>query len=72
MQYIHHSPLEFHGNLRSTNVVVDNRWMCKITDFGLRKLRSADRQLSVKDESFYFSKIRLTLYNLTIYCNHPK
>lgn len=35
MVYIHNSKLSFHGRLKSSTCVVDNRWMLKITDFGL-------------------------------------
>ena len=32
--------LGYHGNLSSGNCVVDFRWICKITDFGLRECLS--------------------------------
>ncbi|KAL3858495.1 hypothetical protein ACJMK2_013083 [Sinanodonta woodiana] len=35
MAYIHSSKLVSHGRLKSTNCLVDNRWMLKITDYGL-------------------------------------
>ncbi|EDV28199.1 uncharacterized protein TRIADDRAFT_21495, partial [Trichoplax adhaerens] len=34
LHYIHGSPILFHGNLKSSNVVIDSRWVCKLTDFG--------------------------------------
>lgn len=37
MVYIHNSKLSFHGRLKSSNCLVDNRWMLKVTDFGLAK-----------------------------------
>lgn len=37
MVYIHNSKLSFHGRLKSPNCLVDNRWMLKVTDFGLAK-----------------------------------
>jgi len=39
MEFIHKSPLKFHGRLKSSNCVLDGRWMIKITDFGLGHLR---------------------------------
>ncbi|CAF1395238.1 unnamed protein product [Rotaria magnacalcarata] len=40
MQHIHNSQIGSHGNLKSSNCVVDSRFICKITDFGLPTLRS--------------------------------
>ncbi|XP_046358939.2 atrial natriuretic peptide receptor 1-like [Haliotis rufescens] len=37
--YIHSSPLRHHGNVKSSNCVVDNRWVLKLTDFGMKHLR---------------------------------
>ena len=39
MEYLHRSPLKSHGRLKSTNCVVDGRWVLKVTDFGLDSLR---------------------------------
>ncbi|XP_053474798.1 atrial natriuretic peptide receptor 1 [Ictalurus furcatus] len=41
MDYLHRSPLHSHGRLSSSNCVVDNRFVLKVTDFGLSKLRHA-------------------------------
>lgn len=35
MQYIQHSPIHIHGNLKSSNVLIDSRWTSKVTDHGL-------------------------------------
>lgn len=35
MIYLHGSPIKFHGRLKSSNCVVDCRFVLKITDFGL-------------------------------------
>ena len=40
MAYLHSSPIGFHGNLNSHNCVVNNRWVCKVTDFGLHTIKS--------------------------------
>jgi len=39
MEYIHRSPLKFHGRLKSSNCLLDSRWVIKLTDFGLGHLR---------------------------------
>ncbi|XP_054160518.1 atrial natriuretic peptide receptor 1-like isoform X2 [Oppia nitens] len=38
MIFLHNSLLDYHGRLKSTNCVVDGRFMVKITDYGLRSL----------------------------------
>ncbi|KAK0421344.1 hypothetical protein QR680_015188 [Steinernema hermaphroditum] len=43
LNYIHKSFLEFHGNLTSDNCLVDDRWQVKLSDYGLERLRMAER-----------------------------
>ncbi|XP_067144497.1 atrial natriuretic peptide receptor 1-like isoform X1 [Centruroides vittatus] len=38
MIYLHQSPVTYHGRLKSTNCVIDGRFVVKLTDFGLRTL----------------------------------
>lgn len=38
LNFIHTSLLNFHGRLKSTNLVLDSRFTVKLTDFGLRSL----------------------------------
>jgi len=39
MEYIHKSTLKFHGRLKSSNCLLDSRWVVKLTDFGLGRFR---------------------------------
>ena len=50
MAYLHSSPVMVHGRLKSTNVVVDNNWCCKITDIYMPLFRFNERE----DESDYW------------------
>lgn len=38
MIFLHNSEIEFHGRLKSSNCVVDGRFMVKLTDYGLNLL----------------------------------
>ena len=40
MAYLHSSDLKYHGNLKSSNCLIDSRWTLKISDYGLTMLRS--------------------------------
>ena len=40
MKYLHQSGIGSHGHLTSRNCVVNNRWNCLITDYGLHHLRN--------------------------------
>ncbi|KAK2144110.1 hypothetical protein LSH36_785g03085 [Paralvinella palmiformis] len=42
LEYLHESSLRVHGQLKSSNVVVDNRWTCKLTDYGLTRFREGE------------------------------
>ncbi|GFQ82470.1 guanylate cyclase 32E [Trichonephila clavata] len=54
MIYLHDSQLRSHGNLKSSNCLVDSRWVIKISDFGLHELKfGAD---SGDDDSTDFEK----------------
>lgn len=40
MLFLHNSVIVSHGNLKSSNCVVDSRFVLKITDYGLQSLRT--------------------------------
>ena len=37
--YLNFSQTGYHGHLTSANCIIDSRWVCKITDFGLQHIR---------------------------------
>lgn len=64
MQYLHHNTqLGVHGNLKSTNCVIDSRWTCKITDIGLFKFKEGqDVDVEVGIDHHYNSKYNVAFY----------
>lgn len=43
MSYLHASDIQVHGRLKSTNCVVDNRMVVKITDFGCNSFLTPEK-----------------------------
>uniref|UniRef100_A0A0R3VYV4 Guanylate cyclase n=1 Tax=Taenia asiatica TaxID=60517 RepID=A0A0R3VYV4_TAEAS len=50
MEYLHSTSLKAHGRLKSTNCVVNRRWVLKITDFGVPKICNLTEQLWTSPE----------------------
>lgn len=59
MYFLHSSEIRSHGNLKSSNCVVDSRFVLKITDFGLYSLRASDEEEEEDNYRFYRRKFRL-------------
>ena len=53
--YIHHSDIHVHGRLRSSNCVVDNRFILKLTDFGLPTFYAEEETELIDNEFYYYS-----------------
>lgn len=72
MHYLHSTDIRSHGNLKSSNCVVDSRFVLKIADFGLHSLRktNSDEDSEYSDSyahwrsKFFFHQ---RAYILTIY-----
>ena len=70
MEYIHKSPLKFHGRLKSSNCLLDSRWVVKITDFGLGRVRHInyetenERYSGLHIAAFKISTLRIDKFNV--------
>ena len=67
MRYIHHSPIKFHGNLKSRNCVVDSRWVLKLTDFGLPNIffnQKSNRTLASSGKKIIIKQLILYTFNI--------
>uniref|UniRef100_A0A3Q3WL00 Guanylate cyclase n=1 Tax=Mola mola TaxID=94237 RepID=A0A3Q3WL00_MOLML len=68
MNYLHNSYIGCHGNLKSSNCVVDSRFVLKITDYGLASFRSSYEN---DDSHALYAKKLWTAPELLIYDRHP-
>lgn len=60
LDYLHKSPIKVHGNLRSANCVIDTRWVCKLTDFGIQKFRAIQNSEEMLGEHSFYSRLYWT------------
>ncbi|XP_070536703.1 atrial natriuretic peptide receptor 1-like isoform X5 [Ptychodera flava] len=54
LHFLQHSAIKYHGNLKSSNCVVDSRFVLKITDFGLQKFKEDSKE--VEHTHAYYQK----------------
>nr|XP_018671934.1 atrial natriuretic peptide receptor 1-like isoform X1 [Ciona intestinalis] len=57
MTYLHRSFFQCHGNLKSSNCLIDSRFVVKLTDFGLSKFRDGSRTDSKTGFKYYENKL---------------
>ncbi|XP_021375586.1 atrial natriuretic peptide receptor 1-like isoform X2 [Mizuhopecten yessoensis] len=57
MTYLFNSDIRSHGNMKSTNCVVDGRFVLKITDFGLHALRGPPDDVEEGMYAFYRTQL---------------
>lgn len=53
MDHLHSTDIKSHGSLKSSNCLVDSRWVLKIADYGLSTFRSGRRKSYKYTESYY-------------------
>ena len=69
LQYIHNSPLKSHGALRSSNCLVDGRWVLKVSNYGLDKFRDQKKVDGTSDDvgeyQFYRKQVDQHIINIS-------
>jgi len=45
LDYLHKSEIKSHGRLKSSNILIDNRWTVKLSGFGLLELKSGQKNV---------------------------
>ncbi|KAL2100392.1 hypothetical protein ACEWY4_004786 [Coilia grayii] len=68
MNFLHNSYIGCHGNLKSSNCVVDSRFVLKITDYGMASFRSSCEN---EDSHALYAKKLWTAPELLLYDRHP-
>ncbi|XP_071116502.1 atrial natriuretic peptide receptor 1-like [Haliotis cracherodii] len=72
LAYLHSSEVKSHGNLKSTNCVVDSRFVVKVTDFGLHYFRHVEVAEEDNKYQFYNSKLWTAPELLRMMCRPPE
>ena len=66
MTYLHDSEIRSHGRLKSSNCVVDSRWVLRITDYGLYEFKDGIDPEDVNEHSYYQSTFQMVSYSTGI------
>lgn len=53
MSYLHSTDIKSHGDLKSSNCMVDNRWVLKIADYGLPTFRDKQAKIYPSEHAYY-------------------
>jgi len=65
MEYLHNHKM-YHGRLKSSNCIIDDRWVCKITDFGLPNIRLPDEDPEMGEQFGSMREKRINRMNRRI------
>lgn len=57
MEYIHRSSLGSHGRLKSTNCLVDSRWVVKVADYGLGLFKGGEEKAAKSDFHTHYGEL---------------
>lgn len=60
MYFLHNSDIKVHGRLKTSNCVVDSRFVLKVTDFGLNTFRSFEEVSEEEKQSHAYARSEST------------
>lgn len=60
LDFLHKSPVKSHGNLKSSNCVIDSRWVLKLTDYGAICRPAEPEPADGNDDNSYYSRLLWT------------
>ncbi|XP_053375519.1 atrial natriuretic peptide receptor 2-like isoform X2 [Mercenaria mercenaria] len=60
LEFLHKSPIKSHGNLKSSNCVIDSRWVLKLTDYGALCIPTDTEPSENEEDNEYYSKLLWT------------
>uniref|UniRef100_A0A7E4ZQW9 guanylate cyclase n=1 Tax=Panagrellus redivivus TaxID=6233 RepID=A0A7E4ZQW9_PANRE len=74
MTFLHESPIQSHGRLKTSNCVVDDQLVLKITDFSLAEIRSMEDSslLNLDEHSFFLKQLGIAPELLRMEIRPPK
>ena len=59
MCYLHESVFKSHGNLKSSNCLIDSRWVLKISDFGLKHFKEHEETALIIQQVGLLSSVHI-------------
>lgn len=67
LSHLHGTDIKSHGSLKSSNCVVDSRFVLKITDFGLHTLRTVGEENDDQESHAFWRRKPITYLLKTIF-----
>ncbi|XP_070553696.1 atrial natriuretic peptide receptor 1-like [Ptychodera flava] len=60
LHFLHKSAMKVHGNLKSSNCLVDGRWVVKLCDYGLSDFRLRKSEAKPETEDIFYKGLQWT------------
>lgn len=67
MIYLHTCEVHSHGSLKSSNCLIDSRWVVKIADYGLPHMRQVDEKTLLQEGEYAYYRRKSTFGLLMLF-----